>query len=393
MKYIIHIKENPHMKCRLLSLVMAMLMLLTLFTACGEKKPAYENGGIDPKFDGKLEFDHAMELEYAKCFSVDYYKGGYKIAKTVDGTTMLIVPEGMSVPADAPAEAIILQQPVSNLLVSSTPVTSLINAVGALDAISLTTYDVDSWYIDEVKDAMNAGKLTYIGEHKEPDYEKITASGTTLAFWSTMLTDEVKAQVEQLGIDIVLDSSADEDHPLARVEWAKLYGAIFNCEDKANEVFGTQKAYIDEIAKLEDTGKSVAIFYITSKGKLYARNADDYMAKMIDLAGGDYALPDVGVGEVGTINMEMEAFYDKAKDADYIIYVWSLGGKPETMDDFLSRSEVLAEMDAVKNGNVWCTTPDFFQIQDTIGAMINDIHLMFEADASVDALTYLKRLK
>ena len=36
------------MKCRLLSLVMAMLMLLTLLTACGEKKPAYENGEIDP---------------------------------------------------------------------------------------------------------------------------------------------------------------------------------------------------------------------------------------------------------------------------------------------------------------------------------------------------------
>ncbi len=393
MKYIIFLKEILKMKRRLLSLVMAMLMLLTLLTACGEKKPAYENGEIDPKFDGKLEFDHAMELEYAKCFSVDYYKGGYKVAKISDGTTMLIVPEGMSVPADAPAEAIILQQPVSNLLVSSTPVTSLINAVGALDAISLTTYDVDSWYIDEVKDAMNAGKLTYIGEHKEPDYEKITASGTTFAFWSTMLTDEVKAQVEQLGIDIVLDLSAEEDHPLARVEWAKLYGAIFNCEDKANEVFGTQKAYIDEIAKLEDTGKSVAIFYITSKGKLYARNADDYMAKMIDLAGGQYALPDVGVGEVGTINMEMEAFYDKAKDADYIIYVWNLGGKPNNLEDFLARSEVLAEMKAVKNGNVWCTTPDFFQIQDTIGAMINDIHLMFEADANTDALTYLKRLK
>ena len=124
------------MKCRLLSLVMAMLMLLTLFTACGEKKPAYENGGIDPKFDGKLEFDHAMELEYAKCFSVDYYKGGYKIAKTVDGTTMLIVPEGMSVPADAPAEAIILQQPVSNLLVSSTPVTSLINLLVCSTSLS-----------------------------------------------------------------------------------------------------------------------------------------------------------------------------------------------------------------------------------------------------------------
>lgn len=387
------------MKRRILSLMAALLMTVSAFTACAEDAGQADNAGntvgveIDPAYDGKLEFDHAMELEYAKCFSVDYYKGGYKIAKTVDGTTMLVVPEGMSVPADAPEDAIVLQQPVSNLLVSSTPVTSLINAVGALDAISLTTYDVDSWYIDEVIDAMNAGKLTYIGEHKEPDYEKITASGATVAFWSTMLTDEVKAQVEQLGLSIVLDSSAEEDHPLARVEWAKLYGAIFNCEEKANEVFGTQKAYIDEIAKLEDSGKSVAIFYITSKGKLYARNADDYMAKMVDLAGGAYALPDVGVGEVGTINMEMEAFYDKAKDADYIIYVWNLGGKPETLDDFLSRSEVLAEMAAVKNGNVWCTTPDFFQIQDTIGAMINDIHLMFESDANTDALTYLRRLK
>ena len=50
-------------------------------------------------------------------------------------------------------------------------------------------------------------------------------------------------------------------------------------------------------------------------------------------------------------------------------------------------------MKAVKNGNVWCTTPDFFQIQDTIGSMINDIHLMLTADESTDRLTYLYKLK
>ena len=156
------------MKRRILSLIAALLMTASSFIACGETAPAADDANpsaadevipsvTETDYDGKLEFDHTMELEYAKCFSVDYYKGGYKIAKTSDGTTMLIVPEGMSVPADAPEGAIVLQQPVSNLLVSSTPVTSLINAVGALDAISLTTYDVDSWYIDEVKDAMNAG--------------------------------------------------------------------------------------------------------------------------------------------------------------------------------------------------------------------------------------------
>ena len=101
----------------------------------------------------------------------------------------------------------------------------------------------------------------------------------------------------------------------------------------------------------------------------------------------------MGVGESGTIKMEFEAFYDKARDADYIIYIWSLGGKPKSMEEFLDRADILSEMKAVKEGNVWCTTPDYFQISDTIGSMVNDIHLMLEADESTDSLTYLKRLK
>ncbi len=409
------------MKTKILSLMLAALMLVSLLAACNkpsddnQDNPPPENGGeqsnqpentenngentpsvedpAEESYDGRLVFDRSMELSYAKCFSVDYYKGGYKLASTSDGTKMLIVPEGMSVPADAPEGAIVLQQPVNNIMVASTPVTSLINAIGALDAISLTTYDADSWYIDEVKSAIENGSLTYVGDYKAPDYEKITAAGTTFAFYSTMLTEDVAAQLDALGVDVVLDQSADEEHPLARVEWAKLYGAIFNKEAEAEALFNTQASYIDEISKAENTGKTVAIFYITSKGALYARNADDYMAKMIDLAGGKYALPDVGVGESGTVKMEFEAFYDGAKDADYIIYVWSLGGKPETLEDFLGRADILSEMKAVKEGNVWCTTPDFFQIQDTIGSMVNDIHLMLEADESTDALTYLKRLK
>lgn len=399
------------MKRRILSMMVCLMMAFTSFAACSSENDNQtpdgndtENAVVDTEntvsegedeesYDGKLVFDHSMELTYAKCFSVDYYKGGYKLIKTTGGASMLIVPEGMSVPADIDSDTHVLQQPISNILVSSTPVTSLINAVGAVDAISLTTYDVDSWYIQNVIDALNSGKMSYVGNYKEPDFEMITAAGAEFAIFSTMLTEDVAAQLDQLGVYVLLDQSIDEDHPLARVEWAKLYGAMFNCEEKAEEVFNTQANYVDEIAKLEDSGKSVAVFYITSKGALYARNADDYIAKMVELAGGNYVLSDVGVGETGTINMEMEAFYDKAKDADYIIYIWSLGGKPETLEDFLSRSEILSEMKAVKDGNVWCTTPDFFQISDTIGSMINDMHLMLFADENTDELTYLKRLK
>ena len=397
------------MKKKILSLLTALVLLSLLFVACNAKNSSSDTAApaaaVQVKeapvqtenYDGKLVFDHSMNLKYAKFFSVDYYKGGYKIAKVIntpdDIIQMLIVPQGMSVPADAPKDAIILKQPVGNVLVSSTPVTSLINAIGALDAVSLTTYDVKSWYINDVIDALKSGKMTYIGDYKAPDFEKITAQGTTFSFFSTMLTEDVKEKLATLGVDVVLDQSAQEDHPLARVEWAKLYGAIFDKEENAEKLFNEQDNYVQEISKVEKTGKSVAIFYITSKGVLYARNADDYMAKMLTLAGGEYALADVGAGKTGTIKMEIEAFYDKAKDADCIIYIWNLGGKPETLDEFKSRSEILPEMKAVRNGNVWCTTPDFFQIQDTIGSMINDIHLMLTSDESTDHLTYLYKLK
>ena len=111
-------------------------------------------------------------------------------------------------------------------------------------------------------------------------------------------------------------------------------------------------------------------------------------------SGGVYAFDGV-VDEDGktSVSMTMESFYEKARDADYIIYVWTLGGKPETLSALLERGDFLADMKAVKEGNVWCTTPDFFQISSTLGNMINDINLMLNADDTADEFTYLFKLK
>lgn len=340
-----------------------------------------------------LVFDHSMALKYAKNFSVDYYKGGYKAVTIADGKKFLIVPEGAAAPENYDEDAVILQQPIKNLLVSSNPTVSLINALGELDAVSMTTTDTDAWYIDEVKSAMAEGKISYIGDGQELDYEAIAAGGVQLAVFSQMLTEDVAAQLENLGVNILVDHASAEEHPLARVEWMKLYGALFNGEEEADRLVREQDELVGSLAGQAPIDKTVSIFYITSSGSLYVRNADDYMAKMVGLAGGKYAHADLGAGKSGTTKIELEAFYDIAKDADAIIYVWSMGGRPASMADFLERAEVLSDLKAVKEGNVWCTTPDYFQVSDTLGGMVSDIRLMLEADAGTDTLTYLNRLK
>lgn len=390
-------------KKRLLAITLVITLFASIFAlaGCGKQKEASNND----EYNGKLVFDHSMDLKYAELFSVDYYKGGYKMititnrdedtAITDKQSKILVVPDGMKTPEDVSKDTIVLNGPVKNMLVASTPVTSLMNASGCLDNISLVTYDKSSWYIDDVKKAFDDNKLTYVGDYKAPDFEQIVAASPSICIYSTMLTSapDVAEKFKELNINFILDQSTYEEHPLGRVEWAKCYASLCDKEDDAVRMYDEQAAYVDKISKTEKTGKSVAVFYITSKGKLYVRNADDYVAQMVELAGGKYIFDDLNVGKTGTQTMEMESFYSKAKDADYIIYIWNLGGKPSTLADFTGYSSVLSDMKAVKDGNVWCTTPDFFQIADTIGSMVNDINKMMTSDSSVNELTYLKKLK
>lgn len=118
------------------------------------------------------------------------------------------------------------------------------------------------------------------------------------------------------------------------------------------------------------------------------------MVKMLELAGGKYIYADMNPEQTGTEKMEFEEFYKTAKDADYIIYIWTLGGKPNTLDDFLAINELFNDFKAVKDGNVWCTTPDYFQISDSLGQMIKDMYDMLTLeDDSVDSFQHLIRLK
>ena len=103
---------------KIAALALAAVMTLSL-AACGNAgtNVSDNSGNVSDtaQYNGKLEFDHSMELTYAKNFSVDYYKGGYKLIKVKDQGSFLVVPEGMSVPADLDKDTYVLQQPVTNL--------------------------------------------------------------------------------------------------------------------------------------------------------------------------------------------------------------------------------------------------------------------------------------
>ena len=115
------------------------------------------------------------------------------------------------------------------------------------------------------------------------------------------------------------------------------------------------------------------------------------MVKMLERAGGRYAPEGLGTGESGTRQMEMEAFYLVAGDADCILYMGQLGGKPKTLSQLIERNTLLADFKAVQNGRVYCTGADYFQQAGRLGDLIEDMNRMLSGDDA--ALNHIMKLE
>lgn len=345
-----------------------------------------------------LNFDHSMELEYADQFTVDYYEDGYVLISIVDSGSFLLVPEGGKAPEGLDGDITVVKKPVNHIYLVATSAMDLFCALDALDEISLSGTDTDGWYIADAKNAMEEGNILFAGKYSAPDYELILSEGCDLAVESTMIyhTPEVKEKLEQFGIPVLVERSSYESHPLGRTEWLKLYGALLGKEETAQAVFEDETQNLKEVFQAENTGKTVAFFYINSIGSVNVRKSGDYISRMIELAGGKYIFESLGEGDnaLSTVNMTMEEFYAAAKDADYIIYNSAIDGELHTMEELLGKSSLLKEFQAVKNGNVWCTGKNLFQETTGLGRMMEDIHTMLTTEnGRLTELTYMHRLK
>lgn len=360
-----------------------------------EAEHAQESASEAPALPG-LTWDHALELSYADQFSVNYYEGGYKLFTIEGDGKFLLVPDGEEAPEDLPDDITVLSHTPKSIYLVATSAMDFFCGLDALDHISLSGTNADGWYIDKAKTALEDGSIAFAGKYSAPDYEQILAAGCDLAIESTMIyhKPEVKEKLEELGIPVLVEHSSYESHPLGRTEWVKLYGALLGKEDEAEALFEEQASQLKSLENTENTGKTVAFFYINSMGAANVRKAGDYVSKMIDLAGGQYIFKDLGADEEGqsTMNMGMEDFYAGAKDADYIIYNSTIDGELKSLDELLKKSALLKDFKAVKEGNVWCLTKSMFQETTCLGDVIMDMHQML-TEEDPQGLTYLYRLE
>ena len=361
-----------------------------------EEEPVSEIGvheEADPPEIPGLTFEKKTDFVYAQAVDIFYYEGGYKFFDIYESGQYLLVPEGAQVPEGLDGSVKVIKAPLDNIYMAATASMALVSGIGGLDKVGFSSVTADNWYVQEAQDAMNAGDILFAGKYSEPDFEMLLSQGCDLAVESTMILHSPKVQemIEKLGIPVFIDRSSYESHPMGRSEWVKVYGALLDMEEEADAFFTEQSAVMDELDDFENTGKTVAFFSLHTNGTVVVRRTEDYVPKMIELAGGVYVMDGIEALQTAkrsSVNITMEEFYSAAVNADYIVYNGTIEVPIHSIDELLAKDPLFGQFKAVQEGNVWCADKYLYQATDITGELIRDFHHML-TDGDESQMTFI----
>ena len=374
--------------------VAALFLMAAWLVGCSAAPVASGSTAPEGKEIPGLIWESSMEPEYATQFAVDYYQGGYALMEVIGDCRYLVVPEGKDVPEGLDESIKVLQQPLDTIYLQATSAMALFDRIDGLGSIRLVGTRKDGWYVENAVKAMEEGRMLFSGSYSQPDYELMVEEGCDLAIESTMIlhAPKVREMIEQLGIPVFVEHASYEKHPLGRTEWVKVYGVMLDKEQEAEAFFQTQTDAIRQFRDIENTGKTVAFFYLASNGSVNVRATSDYVPKMMEIAGGNYVFSDISDPDSrrSSVSLTMEEFYNTAVGADYLIYNAAIDDPIYTIDELIAKDSLFADFKAVKNGDVWCTGKYLFQATDITGELIVDFHHMLTGQEDMHFLYRLK---
>lgn len=345
-----------------------------------------------------LVHEKTLELKYAKHFSVDYYKDGYKIITDASNRKTLFVPEGKEVP-EIEEDVHVLTQSIETVGLYSTFDAAWFRPLNELKRIKTVTFEEEKWRIDEIAEGMKDGEITYIGKSSALDYELLQSANPTVHLLSKSSEDELFPKFDELGLDYISMGAYLEEDPRGRLEWVKFVGALVDKDEEAEEFFNLELARIEEITKKvaeanKEKPKVALVYFSGSKEVFYVNNGKGHQAITTELSGGTTYPDGLDQEKSGSVAVTNEEFYKMMEDVDVIIYDNITGHAIQNIDDMLQKADYLADIKAVKEGKVWGLQKDYWQAADRIGDIIVDLNeVIYEESGELEENTYYYLMK
>ena len=269
---------------------------------------------------------YSLPVKYAKGFSVDYYEA-FKVITVKDlkdtgkilGQCVISRPNKPLPVGFESAEKIDL--PVGKTVCVSTTTVGEMAVLNLVDSIAAVT-DADLIYNEAVIAKLKSNQIADVG-HQEINYEKLVELHTAFVFTSGGYDggDKLQLKLTSLHIKSVLDLEYKEQNPLGRAEWIKFIAAFYNREALADSLFNNIESHYNSLKTLAQSAKEQPTVFcnLPFKEVWYMPCGENYMSQLIEDAGGNFLWKDASATNGLNLNLDYEAVYNKAAQADFWI--------------------------------------------------------------------------
>lgn len=313
-------------------------------SSCGGKITKPQEGG------DTLTFNYATLLHVVKYegYTVATISNPWREGKTLH--TYVLVPRKNELPSDLPSGTVI-RTPIQRATVFTTVHCSLLTTFGLGERI-VGVADLKYIKIPYIHEQVKKGFIADCGNGLSPTIEKIMDIKPDAIMLSPFENSGGYGKVEELGIPLIECAEYMEVSPLARAEWMRFYGLLFDESHQADSLFNvvsTQYQTLKASANKMGAGRSVLIDKMVGS-VWYVPGGRSTIGQMLKDAGGQYAWAEDE--HSGSLSLPFETILERAGDADVWMYRYS-------SDHLMNYTELLSEhrgynqLQAFKQHNVY----------------------------------------
>lgn len=259
------------------------LSLLFFFASC-VKKP----GNVE-----QSSTSDTLQLKYAKGFAIRYFKNYKEVVVyspwqkgSVFARYYLVNKPDIDIPKDG----IRVTVPLRSLAATSVTHFEFLNLIDALKTVNAVC-SPRIIYNKEINAGVKSGRIADLGDAFNINVEKTLQLGPNAVMMSGYNQNDPYAQrILKAGIPVIFNNEWMENSLLARAEWIKFVAAFYGKEALADSIFQNIDHRYNTIKARAQNVKSKPKVMTGSnfRGTWYMPSGQNFMAKLIEDAGGSY---------------------------------------------------------------------------------------------------------
>ncbi|NNK88186.1 MAG: ABC transporter substrate-binding protein [Flavobacteriaceae bacterium] len=301
-----------------------------------------------------------MEMEYAEGFRMFTYDNfvEIEIRNTSPGSdeifryALIDRVEAASITLNKDEYDGIILTPVQALVVTSTTHIPSLELLGVEDRLKGFP---GSDYIssERTRKLVKDGQVRELGSNEGINTEVlIDINPEVLVGFSVNGRNRSYESAKKAGVTVLLNGDWVESDPLAKAEWIKFFGALFQKESLADSIFkNIRDDYNKAVNIAENAGsKPVVMSGAMYKDIWYLPAGSSPEAKILKDANVDYIWSDSE--GTGSLSLSFETVFNRAKEAD----IWISPSNFKSKQDLLNSNERYGEFKPFKTGQIYSFT-------------------------------------